>query len=536
MAKLTGGILTARALRKQGITTVFTIIGTHIWPILDACPAEGIRVIDVRHEQAAAFAADGWARITGNPGAAIVTAGPGVTNTMTAVTNAFQASSPALIIGGHTPTDMFNKGPLQELDHVSLMRPVTKWADVVYETTRIPEYINTALRYALVGRPGPVFLACPENIILREVDESSVTFPEVQQTRTHSQVPGNPELVKAATKLLAEARSPAIIAGSTIFWSQASEELQEFVERLEAPLFLSALARGCLSPEHPLLFVFSRRFALGEADVILILGAPLDFRLNYGQPPLFPPQAKVIQVDIDQAEIGHNRPVDIGILGDAKEVLRQFNTELAKTPAKKKTEWINKVREVEQERDKAIQPLLYSERVPLHPLRVLREVRDFLDKDATVIGDGGDFVTTAAGVLRPYQPGHWLDTGKLGCLGVGTGFALAAKLARPDKQVLLVQGDGTFGLSCMEFDTAVRHNLPFVSVIGNNGGWGGGYEISLKKNNLLGFTHYEKVVEALGGYGEFVDKPEQIQPALKRAFDSGVPAAVNVVIDPYAMW
>lgn len=533
MAKVTGGALVVRALKKQGISQVFTLTGLHLWPILDACPEEGMRVIDVRHEQAAAFAADGWARITGKVGVAVVTAGPGVTNAVTGIANAYQAGSPVLILGGHSSIDTFDRAPLQEMDHVTLVRSITKWAGVVYETKRIPEYIDTAFRYALAGRPGPSFLACPEDILRGEVEEEEMLFAEPEQTRGIARVPGNPELVRKASQLLAQAHRPAVVVGSAIFWSQATRELQEFAEKLQAPFFLSAFGRGCLPPEHSLLFTASRRFALGQADVILVLGAPLDFRLNYGQPPLFPPEARVIQVDMDPAELGHNRPVDMAILGDVGEVLRQFIAELPAKRSSHTTGWLKMVREEEQRKEQLSLALLHSEQVPIHPFRVYREIRDLVDKEATIIGDGGDFVTMAAQVLRPPLPGYWLDTGKLGCLGVGTGFALAARLARPEKPVLIIQGDGSFGFNCMEYDTAIRHSLPFVSVIGNNGRWGAG-EAPASRKSLLRFARYEKVVEALGGYGEYVERPEQIRPALERALAAGVPAAVNVIIDPFA--
>jgi acetolactate synthase-1/2/3 large subunit len=535
MAAVTGGTLVARALKKQGIEHLFILMGQQVLPILDACAAEGIRLIDVRHEQTAGYAADGWARLTGKPGCAVVTSGPGVTNCVTPVVNALQNGIPMLLIGGQLSIDSWEKSPLQEMDLVELMKPITKWARTVYETRRIPEYINTALRHSLAGKPGPVFLACPEDILRAEVEEEEVLLPEPEQTRTGSGVPGNPELVQRAARLLAAAQQPVILAGNGVFWSQASEALQQFALSLKAPVFLNSLGRGALPPEHPCLFVLSRRFAMSQADVILILGAPLDFRLDFGQPPLFPPEAKVIQVDIDQTEIGHNRLIDVGIMGDPGEVLRQLVGELPHLAGRRDESWLERVRGEERRRRQAMEPLLSSEAVPIHPLRLLAEVQRLLDKDATIIGDGGSFVSLAAQVLKPHRPGHWLDTGRFGCLGVGLGFALAARLARPGKQVVLLQGDGAFGISGIDFDTAVRHRLPFVSIIGNNGCWGTEEKERIATTGFyLGFTHYEKMVEALGGYGEFVDKPEQIRPALERAFASGVPAVVNVIIDPYA--
>jgi acetolactate synthase-1/2/3 large subunit len=294
------------------------------------------------------------------------------------------------------------------------------------------------------------------------------------------------------------------------------------------------MGRGCISADHPQFFVYSRRFALSQADVAVLIGTEIDFRLNYGSPPLFNPKGKVIQIDIDPTEIGHNRNIDVGIVGDAREVLHQLLTELGKKRMPQRTAWLEKVRVSEAERVKALEPLLSSDAVPIHPLRLLKEVCDFLERDAIIVGDGGDIVSFAAQVLKTHYPGHWLDTGKLGCLGVGTGFAMAAKLAKPDKQVLIVHGDGSFGLNGMEFDTMVRHNIPVVSVIGNNRAWMPIVDGDPGLARHLGWARYDKMVEALGGHGEFVERPEQIRPALERAFASGLPAAVNVMIDQKA--
>ncbi len=531
MAKIDGGTLVAKALKAEGVKYLFGLFGGHIASILAGSNREGIKIIDVRHEQAAGHAAEGWARVTGQLGVAVVTAGPGVTDVVTAVANAFQAGSPMLVLAGRSPVGSFEKGPLQEMDHLEFMKPITKWARTVYETKRIPEYISIAYKYALAGKPGPVFLECPVDVLNTMVEESEVVFPNPGKSRTTSKVLGNPELVKEAAELLIKAHRPVVMAGNTVYWSQASRELQQFIETINAPVFLNGMGRGCISADHPQIFVYSRRFALSQADITVLIGTAIDFRLSYGAPPLFNRDGKVIQIDIDQTEIGHNRPVDVGILGDTKEVLKQLIAELVQRGVPKRSEWLEKVRADEAERIKAQEPFMNSDAIPIHPCRLLREVRNFLDRDAIVVGDGGDIVSFAAQILKIYYPGHWLDPGKLGCLGVGTGFAIAAKLAKPDKQVLIVHGDGAFGLNAMEFDTMVRHDIPVVSVIGNNRAWN---PISKGRESLargLGLARYDKVVEALGGHGEFVEKPEEIRPALERAFASGLPACVNVMID-----
>jgi acetolactate synthase-1/2/3 large subunit len=531
MAEVDGGTLVAKALKAEGVKYLFVLWGFHIVPVIEACEREGIKVIDTRHEQAAAHAAEGWAKVMGQTGVAAVTAGPGVTDAVTAVANAFQAGSPMLVIGGRSPVNSFDKGTLQEFDHIQFMNPITKWSRTVFEAKRLPEYVSVAYRNALAGRPGPVFLECPLDILWSTADESQVFFPEPAKSRSTSAIPGNPELVKAAARLLASARRLVVVAGSTVYWSKASQELQQFIEALYAPVFLNGMGRGCVSADHPQFFIYSRRFALSQADVALIIGTELDFRMNYGAPPLFNPEGKVIQIDIDPTEIGHNRNIDVGIVGDAKEVLLQLMAELEGKKMPKRTDWLEKVRASEVERLKSLEPFLNSDAVPIHPLRLLKEVADFLDRDAIIVGDGGDIVSYAAQVLKTHYPGHWLDTGKLGCLGVGTGFAMAAKLAKPDKQVLLVNGDGAFGLNGMEFDTMVRHKIPAVSVIGNNRAWMPITEGDPGLARHLGWARYDKMVEALGGHGEFVERPEQIRPALERAFASGLPAAVNVMID-----
>ena len=531
MAVVDGGTLVAKVLKAEGVRYLFVLWGFHVAYIIDACEPEGIRIIDTRHEQAAGHAAEGWARVTGQPGVAAVTAGPGVTDVVTAVANAFQAGSPMLILGGRSPLNSFEKGTLQELNHIEFLTPITKWARTVFETKRIPEYISIAYRHALAGRPGPVFLECPVDILWSQVEESEVFFPAPSKSRTTSKTPGNPELVKAAAELLAAAQRPVVMAGNAVYWSKASQELQQFIEAINAPVFLNGMGRGCVPADHPQFFVYSRRFALSQADVVVLIGTEIDFRLNYGAPPLFNPQGKVIQIDIEQTEIGRNRNIDVGILGDAKEVLNQLLAELDNKKVQKGTAWLEKVRAFETQRSKALESSLNSDAVPIHPLRLLKEVGEFLDRDAIIVGDGGDIVSFAAQILKTNYPGHWLDPGKLGCLGVGTGFAMAAKLAKPDKQVLIVHGDGSFGLNGMEFDTMVRHKIPVVSVIGNNRAWMPISDGDRALGRHLGWARYDKMVEALGGHGEFVERPEEIRPALERAFASGLPAAINVMID-----
>lgn len=539
-----GGWLVAKMLRREGISTVFTLSGGHIAPIYDGCVREAIRVVDMRHEQSAVHAAEGWARVTGGCGVALLTAGPGVTDGVTGVANAFQAPSPIIVLGGRSPLSQDGMGGLQEIDQTGIMRPITKMARTVYETRRIPQYMADAFRYALSGKPGPVFLDFPFDVLSNIIPTGDVTKIADGYRIKNGAYEANPRLVDEAAELLADADRPVIMAGGAVWWCQATTALRELASALQAPVFLNGMGRGLLPGDDPLFFNLCRKTALQNADVALLIGTPLDFRLNFGDS--FGKQTKIIWVDIDPEEIGANRSPAVGLAGDVRLTLEQLGIalDLRSSQAKERAhgtvrqEWLRLLREAEAKAYAKDEAMMNSDSIPIHPLRLCREIRDFLDRDATVVGDGGDIVTFGARVIRANEPAHWLDPGQMGCLGVGPGFAIAAKLARPNKQVLLLSGDGSFGLNGMEFDTMVRHKLPVVCVIGNDGAWG-----QIKHPQVQFFGHataadlapairYDKVVEALGGYGELVEKPEDIRPALERAFASGLPACVNVLTDP----
>lgn len=535
MAQVDGGDLVARCLKQEGVDVIFTLCGGHVQAIYDGCLDEGIKVIDVRHEQAAGHAAEGWSRATRRCGVAVVTAGPGVTDAVTAVANAYQNRSPMLLIGGRSPLVDFEKGALQEMDQVEFLKPMTKWARCVYDTKRIPEYMAMAFRHALSGRYGPVFLEIPADVLFRRVDESEVTFP--RSYRPEGRVQADPRVVRQAAQVLAKAQQPVVMAGSAVYWSAAHDRLRELAERLQAPVYLNAMGRGCLPQDHPLFFSRTRRGALANADAIFIIGTPLDFRLAYGK--RFNAEAKLIQLDIDPTELGRNRDIDVLIEGNAGAVLGQLLAELG-DGRPDHTPWLKMLREEENKTWAERQEFLNSDAVPIHPLRLCKEMAQFVDEDTIVIGDGGDIVNLAAQVLPINLPGQWYDPGPMGTLGVGTGFAMAVKTAFPQKKVLMVNGDGTFGLTGFEFDTFVRFNLPIVSVVGNDRQWGqiivgqrAMYGRERVVASLLGDNaRYDRVVEALGGHGEFVERPQDIRPALERAFASGKPACVNVITDP----
>ncbi len=534
MAKISGGHLTARALKQEGVGAIFTLCGGHIIDIYEGCMDEGIQIVDIRHEQTAAHAADGWTRMTGVPGVAVVTAGPGTTDTVTGIANAFRAQSPMLLIGGQAARKQYHMGGLQELDHVSLMKPITKFATAVLDTERIPELIGMAFREAYNGRPGPSFLEIPRDILDAEVDEEAVTFPT--HYRSPGRVHGDPKLVQQAADWLSGAERPALLAGSQIWHCRAAGQLLEFSEHAEVPIYLNGAARGCLPVDCPTFMNYSRRHALSQADVVLVIGTPFDFRLGYGN--RIAPDAVVIQVDLDYGELGHNRDVDIGIVADAGALLEQLTAAI--TPEGKSKAWLKQLRRLEEKGYEEAKPFLYSDAVPIHPLRVAREINEFLTDDTIFIGDGGDVVTMSARAIQPRRPGHWMDPGPLGTLGVGTPFAIAAKVARPEKEVVVLFGDGAFGCTGFDYDTLIRFNLPVIGVVGNNAAWNQIRFGQIQKYgpergnvaNLLAPTRYDRIVSAMGGHGEHVTKPQLIRPALERARESGKPACINVMIDP----
>lgn len=533
---VSGGHLVARALKAEGVEAIFTLCGGHIIDIYDGCTDAGIRIIDVRHEQAAAHAADAWTRLTGVPGCAVVTAGPGVTDTMTAVANAWRAQTPMLVIGGQGALKQAYMGSLQELDHVNLMKPITKFAGTVFHTDRIPEIIGMAFRQAYNGRPGPVFLEIPRDVLDHQVHAASVADPG--KYRSEGKTYADVKLVEEAARLLTNAERPVVLAGSQVWQCRGVAELHAFATAAQVPVYLNGAARGALPPGHPDLFVRSRREALGRGDVILVIGTPFDFRLGYGK--RLAEGAKIIQIDLEYGEIGHNRGVDIGLVGDAAAILGQLTAALGKVDAGKRRPWLEHLRQAEHKALQKELPLLNSDATPIHPLRLAREINDFLTEDTIFIGDGGDVVTISASVVQPRQPGHWLDPGPLGTLGVGMPFAIAAKVAFPKKEALILFGDGAFGFNGFEYDTALRFGLPVIGVVGNNAAWNQIRYGQINKYgtergdtaNLLAATRYDLIVAAMGGHGEHVTDPAEIRPALERARASGKASCVNVMIDP----
>jgi acetolactate synthase-1/2/3 large subunit len=537
--------LAARALQNEGADTMFFIMGGPMLGTQDTCRSLGMRVIDVRHEQAAAMMANAYARVTGKAGVCSTASGPAATNLLTGLAHALTDAAPVVAFGGASPIHHFHTEAFQEVDQLSMMRPAVKWAGQAISPKRMPEYVNIAYRHAMNGRMGPTYLDLPGDVLYSQVEEDDVIWPEPAKThhrvpddvvwpepaKTHHRVPGDPGLVQEAVNMLTRAEKPLIVSGTGIVWAQAAEEMEQFVNETGIPFFTTPQGRGVIPEDHPRCFLSARSLAFREADVILFLATRFNYVISHGQAPRFNPEAKVIQVNIDPTEIGRNRPVDVGIMGDAKAVLKQMlDLVRGKFEPQKDTPWVSALREQDMKGQARLEPFMNSDEEPIHPLRLCKEVRDFLDRDAILVVDGQEILNYGRQAIPTYRPGHRLNSGSFGTMGVGIPFGVGAKVGQPDKQVLVLQGDGSFGMNAMEMDTAVRHNIPIVTVISLNGGWTADPEGS-KVGRALGYQRYEKMMDAFGGYGEYVEKPAEIRPALQRAFASGKAAIVNVKTD-----
>jgi len=521
-----GGRLVARRLAAHGVTKLFTLSGGHLFSVYDGCREEGIDIVDVRHESCAAFAAEGWAKVTRTPGVCALTAGPGVTNGMSALGSALQNHSPMLVLGGRAPAMRWGQGSLQEIDHVPFVRPLTRFAATAGSTAEIPALIDEAWDAAVRPHSGPAFVDLPlDHVFMEAEDERGDEEPAARPA------PPLPDLARALT-LLADAERPVIMAGTNLYWGHGEDALRELVERRGIPVFLNGLARGCIPADHELFFSRARSTALKGADVALVVGVPMDFRLGFGKS--FGDDTEIVAIDVAEPERDHPRAPAAELYGDVAAIL----SGLAEGGGNDTRQWVETIRAAEREKRDAERELREDPRAPLHPMRLYAELAEVLDRDAIVIGDGGDFVSYAGRVIDSYAPGCWLDPGPFGCLGSGPGYALAAKLAHPGRQVVLLLGDGAFGFSGMEYDTLARHGVNVVGVMGNNGIWGlekhpmeflYGYSVAA---DLRPETRYDQVVEALGGHGELVREPGEFRGAMERAFEAGKPALVNVLTDP----
>ncbi|MEA2198846.1 MAG: hypothetical protein QOJ25_2897 [Solirubrobacteraceae bacterium] len=551
--QLHGGRLIAQRLRAHGVSKLFTLSGGHIFPIYDGCRAEGIDIVDVRHEQTAVFAAEGWAKVTRTIGVAALTAGPGVTNGMSAMASASQNHSPVLVLGGRAPQFRWGQGSLQEIDHVPFVRPVTKLAATSESTAEIPGLVDDAIAAAMAPPSGPAFLDFPLDHVFGEavVPESGAGAglgvglgPGVAAAgllEASRRAGADARAIDRAAALLRDAERPVIMAGTGLYWGHGEEALLALAERLRIPVFLNGLARGCVPADHELFFSRARGAGLSGADVAIVIGVPLDFRLGFGA--AFGAETEIVVVETAEPERDQPRAVAAELYGALPATLGALVVgagggaggagDLAG-----RERWIASLRAIEDEKRAAEAVESADPRAPLHPMRVYAELAPMLDRNAVIVCDGGDFVSYAGRLIDVYEPGCWLDPGPFGCLGSGPGYALAAKLAHPGRQVVLMVGDGAFGFAGLEYDTLVRHGVNVVGVMGNNGIWGlekhpmemlYGYSVAAE---LRPETRYDLVVEALGGYGELVREPASLRPALARAFEAGKPALVNVLTDP----
>jgi acetolactate synthase I/II/III large subunit len=538
---ISGGHLVAKALKAEGIDVTSTLCGGHIIDIYDGCVDEGIEVVDVRHEQVAAHAADGYARITGKPGCAVVTAGPGTTDAVTGVANAFRAESPMLLIGGQGALSQHKMGSLQDLPHVDMMTPITKFAATVPSTERVADIVSMAFRECYHGAPGPSFLEIPRDVLDARVPLEKARIPEAGRYRASTRQAGDPAAVERLADLIVHSEKPAILLGSQVWTCRATSDAIDFVRALNVPAYMNGSGRGTLPPGDPHHFQLSRRYAFSEADLIIIVGTPFDFRMGYGK--RLSPSATVVQIDLDYRTVGKNRDIDLGIVGDAGLVLSAAVAAASgreDNGSSRRKKWIEELREVETKAFEKRLPRQLSGSQPIDPYRLVHEINEFLTEDTIYIGDGGDIVTFSGQVVQPKSPGHWMDPGPLGTLGVGVAFAMAAKFAQRDKEVLCLFGDGAFSLTGWDFETMVRFDLPFIGVIGNNSsmnqiryGQAAKYgEDRGRVGNTLGDVRYDEFARMLGGYGEEVRDPADIRPALERARESGKPALINVWVDP----
>jgi acetolactate synthase-1/2/3 large subunit len=520
-----GGDLALAALRAYGVTEMFTLSGGHVFPLYDAAHKTGFPIYDVRHEQSAVFAAEAVAKLQRRPGLAVLTAGPGVTNGISGLTSAFFNASPVLVLGGRAPAFRWGSGSLQEIDHVPLVTPVTKYAATVTGTEEIPGEVAKALTAALTAHRGPAFLDLPLEVLFSS-EEASAPVPEIPVVQP------DPEHVTRAATLLASAERPVIIAGSDVWGGDAIAELRAAAEALQVPVFTNGMGRGALPPGHPLAFAKARRPALNEADVVAVIGTPLDFRLGFGE---FGAAQVVHIVDAPSQRAGHVETA-VSPAGDLRLILAALAEHTGRRTDH--AEWIEGLRAAEDAGKARDAEAMAAETDPIKPARIYGELRKVLAPDAVTIGDGGDFVSYAGRFLEPAQPGTWLDPGPYGCLGTGLGYAMGARVTYPDRQICVLMGDGAAGFSLMDAESLARQGLPVVIVVGNNGIWGlekhpmqamYGYDVAA---DLQPGLRYDNVVKALGGGGETVEKAADLGPALERAFDAGVPYLVNVLTDP----
>ena len=532
MPEVDGSYLVARTLKEENTECLFYLMGGPNYEIINNSEDLGIKTYDFRHEQAAAMAAHGYSRVTGKPGVTTAASGPGTLNLLTGQYNAFVDCAPMITLGGAGPIKDFYRGGFQEIDQVSIFEKVSKATFRPTSAFQYPQVVSHAFRISTTGRPGPVYIDCNEDVLYEKINEKDTTI--ATRSKESSGPSGDSDLIKKTINLLSKSNSPIIFAGGGTFWSDASRELKEFIDISGIPFYTTPMSRGVVSDKHQYSFPAARSSAFRETDLVIVLGTRFNWIMTYGN--RINPEAKIIQVDILEEEIAHNRNVSLGIVGDCKKVINQlineFNNQNLKSD--KWESWRQNLSDLEKTRLERVEPLENSNQVPIHPLRLCKELREIMDENSIISIDGNEILHYGRQSIPAYLPGHSINSGPTGCMGVGLLYAIGAKIAKPNNTVFSLHGDGSLGMNIQDFDTAVRHKLPIVVVVSNNEGWTARVEGIRKPGRELGFTRFDLIAESLGGYGEMVDDPKEIKPAIIRAIDSGLPAIVNVHTDPTA--
>ena len=537
-----GAELFVSSLKKLGVSHIFTLVGDHLNEILRVADREGLSIIDTRHEAAAVHMADGWGRITRTPGVSMVTGGPGHTNSISGIATAHATGSPILAMSGMSSAKLRDRNGFQDMDQLPLVAGITKYAAVPGDTGQIPFHVRKAFTESLRGRFGASHLSVPVDMLLAKVkDHAPLPEGPVEPLRP---APDSADVARLIA-MLGEAAKPVVIAGSGAWWSGAGEELRAFIEKTSLPLFTVCLARGLVSDDHPLCFGYAdptlsraAAKAFKEADLVLVLGKKLDYRLRLGGTGLFSAAAKFAQVDVHAAELGLNRDLELGIQADVRATLRHLNEGLGKFPAPDRTAWLGEVRRAAEAWEQELASTAAKPSSPMHPLHFFMQMKNWVPEDATLCWDGGDFVHWGRCTIPARKPMHWLRLGALAGLGACFPIGLTAKILRPNSPTVIISGDGSLGFYAAEMDTAVRHNLPVILIVGNDGAWGiekelqlGTYGGSSTVACELRRTRYDLVMKGFGGEGELVEKPEDVRPALDRALQSERPYLINVSIE-----
>ena len=531
---MNGSEILAEALQRQGVDNFFFIMGAPMLIAEKACLARGLRGIDVRHEQAAAMMAHAYARLRNRPGVCMAASGPGTTNLITGVAHAWADCVPVIALGGSSPVGTSGTGVFQEIDQLAMMKPCTKWAARVHHAKRIPEMVAKAFQQSMSGKPGPVYLDLPGDVLYQDVDESQIVWPEPWDPDTRARPRAALAEVERFIELLQGAKSPVIISGSGVLWSNAAQEFRTFIDRTGIPFYTTPQSRGTIPEDHEYCYLTARSTAFREADVIVVIGTRMNYVIGHVAQPRFNADASIVRIDIDPTEIDTSPRLDLGIVGDAKMVLAQL-TEAAEgrvTP-EMYASWRERLRGRNARKREEQERVFASSKRPIHPLRLCKDVRDFIDRNAVLVIDGQEILNYGRQSIPCFEPGHRMNSGVFGTMGVGMPFGVGAKIAKPEAQVVVLHGDGSFGLNAMEFDTAVRHKIPVLVIISLNGGWTADPNKE-KPGRDLGYTRYDQFARTLGGHGEYVEDPEEIRPALERAAAAvaeGTPALVNVVTD-----